>query len=855
MTKRSLSFILVLAMCLTAFAPMAMAEDAAAPVEREKIMYGTPTEFTDGETLTEAHTELSLTGYEDGHAIAMVTAEGNPNITTIIDLDDEKVLHKFEHTDFGGYAYRGDVAEDGRMYMGAGNDLLMYNPNTKEFKYLATPPMNISGLYHDVVIDETRNKIYTSEAPRGNINVTDMDTGSSSTLINMKSVEGRGNFSQIAEQGDYLYASPGYNKDRDATAYLWKIHKDTGDAVAINNPDDRVYTGFNYNRVVGDRYILTATSVDGVGQESWVYDIDTDTWTPFPENMEIKTSMISEAGPNGERIFVNLLNNNVCTVDGDLNFKEYNFQYGSHLRGTGPWVELKGHADMPGVNAVTAQYNGNIFAINLQTQKVKQIMCPIPGPGLPHRVSYLNPMDDMLYIGAFKGGFMSAVNTRTGEVSYLPADQPEGMIHDPNTGLFYHGDYSGAHIREVDSTKEMGRGLSGARGEYADYYFGTLGGKQDRPFDLEVVGRDLWITTLKSGSAPYGSGAVSVINLDTEEKTVMEGLQDMQSFVTVAGDPEGKYVYAGTTVSGGSSSPADKGEAMIFKFDAETKEVVLKKPLKIPTVSGKLAIVNLLHFGQDGTLYGGTSGVICKIDPDTLEVTQYNIYDSTAIGKDAKDGSQYWHECDMYVDPQTGYLFNRDGMIFDPDTLEVVVESPGYGFFAGIDSKGNGWFVKGTRAYKCPIIRGDDKSYLLSGVTFFKTGEDVMYRNGDPKDFVTYEDNGRVMVPLRNAATSMGGIVEWDAKTNVATLTNAAGNTITLNTGNNVVNFDGEGKKFGVYMKVENGVTYIPMQTLCDFLNVELVEARGINFIASVGSNYKPSQELLDYIESEVYSK
>ncbi len=858
MTKRSLSFILALVMCFAAFAPMAMAEENA---DRGKIGYGAVSRVTEN-LICEAHTEISLTGYEEVggemHAIAMVAAEGSPNMVIIADLDTDQVLHTFEFNGLGGYAYKGDVhEEDGRMVMGCGNDLIMYNPATKECKFLSTPPMNISGMYGDIRIDEKRGMIYSTDSNRYNLNVTNIETGASSTLVNLKDYNSLSSW--IGETEDYLYVS-GKPSDDESYHFL-KIEKDTGSVVeVVDNKDDSNYGAYSYNRIIGD-WMLTQVKNNTSGKtEPLAYNVVTGEWKEL--EAPIKTSMMTFPH-EGKIVYLNSNTNKFVTVDENLKTEYTNVTYGSHLRGTGPWVKLKDQVNYPGYSFVTAQFSGNIYAINLQSGKTKQFGSSLPGPSLPHRVSYLNPTDDKLYIGAFKGGFGAEYDTKTGEVRYLPTDQPEGMTHDPETGFFYHGDYSGAHIWEVDASKEVGRNLRSDYKRSDDIgvtYFGQVNrgegapgyGYQDRPFDLEVVGRELYVATLAGGNRGEGvAGALSVFNLDTLEQTVWEGIVPLHGVLTVT--HQGKYLYGGTTVNSVSEYIDGDNVAKVFKFDTETKELVKVVDVEIPGVTKNPAIRSL-EFGPDGTLYVGNDGFIAKMDPETMEITKYNVYSS--VHSNVSDRAQMWHERKIFFDEQTGYMIlggSLGGMIVDPDTLDIVVEEPGYGFFAGIDAKGFAWFVSETAAYKAPIIRGDDKSYLLSGVTFFKTGEGRMIRNGDEVPFNTYEDNGRVMVPMRAAATAMGGTVTWDAKTNIAKLTNAAGEVLSFTTGGKVVTFPGNAKKFGVNLKVENGVTYIPMQTLCDFLNVELVESNGINFIAQAGSNYKPSQDLLDYILSEVY--
>jgi len=858
MTKRTFAFLLALVMCFVAFAPCALAEEAT---DRGNISYGALSRVTDN-LVCEAHTEISLTGYEEVngemHAIAMVTAEGSPNMVIICDLDTDEILHVYETpAGTGGYGYRGDVhEEDGRMVMGCGNELGVYNPATKEFKMFAAPPMNISGMYGDIRIDEKRGLIYSTESNRYNLNVTNIDTGASSTLVNLADYNSLSSW--IGETEDYLYING--KPSGEESYHLLKIEKDTGTIVeVVDNKDDDIYGGYIYNRLIGD-WMLTQVKNNTTGEtENLAYNVETGEWKEL--EAPIKTSMMTFPH-EGKIVYLNSATNKFVTVDENLKTEYTDVAYGSHLRGTGPWIKLKDQVNYPGYSFVTAQFSGNIYAINLQSGKTKQFGSSLPGPSLPLRISYLNPADDKLYIGAFKGGFGAEYDTKTGAVRYMPTDQPEGMTYDPATGFFYHGDYSGAHIWEIDPSKELSRNL---RSNYkrdekiGATYFGQVQrgegapgyGYQDRPFDLEVVGRELYVGTLANGNRNEGvAGALSCFNLDTFEQTVWEGIVPLHGVCTIT--HSGKYLYGGTTANSVSEYIDGDNVAKVFKFDTETKELVKVVDVEIPGVT-KNPVIRSLEFGPDGTLYVGNDGFIAKMDPETLEITQYNVYGKVVSNLSGR--AQLWHERKLHFDKQTGYMFGNGGMIFDPDTLEVVCEAPGYGFFSGIDSKGFAWFVNETSAYKAPVIRGDDKSYLVSGTTFFKTGEGRMFRNGDEVPFNTYNDNGRVMVPMRAAATAMGGSVTWDAKTNIAKLTNAAGEVLSFTTGGKVVTFPGNAKKFGVNLKVENGVTYIPMQTLCDFLNVELVEARGINFIAAAGSNYKPSGDLLDYIESEVYSK
>ena len=853
---------MALVVALTAFAPMAMAADDkfATTDARGKIGWGALTTVTDNHTIMAAHTEMLVTGYEEVngemHAIGMVTADGSTHITTIVDLDEDKVLHVYDHPEWGGYGYYGVSLPDGRMVMAhTSGSYSVYDPAKKEFKMLGKiVTYSSKGAFCGLVYDEERDTLFSSEHTRGMINATNATTGLNTVVVSMQDHFLRGGM--IAQTKDYLYTS-GTTKESHLSQTLYKIHKDTGVYEIIPNPEGiGLVNSWTYTTNVGSKYMITQASLTGGGTQFWAYDLENEKWIEMDnEKYSITTSRVHEGLETNQRLFKNGKTGRLCTIDENLNITDTGISYGSHVRGNGRWIELK-DPTMPGLNVVTAQFDGGIYIWNLETGKTKKMTVMIPGPSVPHRISYYDYMNGLVWVGGYKAGTIAAVDVKTGESHLVPGDQPEGMIVDPATSLFYHGDYSGAHIREKDPSKEWpaDRYATGARGETVDYYMGSIGQKQDRPFDLEVIGRELWVATMPSVGSKT-SGALSVFNLDTMEKQVFRGILPGQSVLTCA--PAGKYAFIGGSVTVGGGDPVSPEPAMIAKVNVETKEVEKLINVKLPGVNGRIAAVHALDLSPDGTkLYASGTGFYAIYDPETLELLKYNIYGTLNVNLSA--GAQAWHSQRLYFEPKTGYILHGDsygGRVIDPDTLDIVLEKPGYGWFCGFDEDYNAYFVSGTQVFKAPLIIGEDKRYLVSGISFFKTGEDIMYQSGDKKDFKTYEENGRVMVPLRNAATSMGGVVAWDQKTNTATVTNAAGKKLSFNTGDNIVKFDGKGKMFGVYLKVINGVTYIPMQTLCDFLEVELVEARGINFITKAGSNYKPSGEVLDYIESEVYSK
>ena len=55
-------------------------------------------------------------------------------------------------------------------------------------------------------------------------------------------------------------------------------------------------------------------------------------------------------------------------------------------------------------------------------------------------------------------------------------------------------------------------------------------------------------------------------------------------------------------------------------------------------------------------------------------------------------------------------------------------------------------------------------------------------------------------------------------------------------------------------MKLIDGYSYIPLQTLCDFLGRDVYTVSGISFIYDPSQDFSVDDETIDYILSEVYN-
>ncbi len=835
--KRICKFLwLCVAVCM--LMPSAFAQEAR---EFEPIRYGEPISY--GNALTAAYTERSLTTLEDGNPVALVSVSGsNGSIIQVVDLNKEKIIHSFE-VDYGGYFYYGIVTNDGVIYAILGKTIVRYDPAVKKPEKMGDAPTTRSGFCHGLAYDEETGILYGTTSNTGNVFSLNAETKEMKILFSV-SPECY-NVSRPALLGDYLYFG-GTATGKEGT-HVYRYNIKTGERAALPDPfDDDKIQSISYT-YTGGRYVFSQLNGYNTPQMCYIWNTETEKWED--KTFNFKTSGMTDIF---EGKYYYLYDDIIHSIDVDtLEIVDYpNCTYGSHLRGNGWFVKLD-DPDFPGYSFVTAQYHGNLYVLNTQGTKMKRINVTLKGVPIIRRITKVG-CDDKVYVFGFKGSNGIVLDPKTGEKTAVAAEQAEGMVSDPATGKIYHGDYAGGIIYECDPSKPYGISAGDKDSDTNPKIIARLkdmDGVQDRPFGMDVVGRNLVIGTLPC--AGKVGGALTVINLDTYQTDIYTNIIPDQAILSVT--HKDNIVYAATSVTGGQSSTPTQKIAHVFSYNVDTREIVKDVEIHIPGISGNLCAVHGLKIGPDGMLYGSVNGADFVMDPDTLKVVRQRLY-ASSFETSAGPNSQLWHENYMEFDERSGYLI-RTGDIINPETLEVVAKAPVDGQFAGLDSEGNAYMVAvDTTVYKIPIIRGNDKSYLISNLTFFKEGEGKIYSNGRSFDFSTYEDNKRIMVPVRMMSNMMGGAVSYDDETKTVTIENKDGKTISFSTvDNNKISFGDTVKKFGVRMAVKDGVSYIPVQTLCDFLGKDIKTKDGISFIVDGGSDAEADAETLNYISSEVY--
>ncbi len=202
------------------------------------------------------------------------------------------------------------------------------------------------------------------------------------------------------------------------------------------------------------------------------------------------------------------------------------------------------------------------------------------------------------------------------------AERPQSMLVVPNRAVYIGGHFSmdvrdlrtGEHrrFRVPGEPKDLVR-----RGDkiYAAVYpsgeivsidirtdkvasLGFLGHGQQRPWDIEYDPRT---DKLLVASAPLGArlnGALSIVDPDSGEIDVYEGVIPDQSLMSLSLDPDGGVVYLGGDVLGGGGTPPTKASASVAAFDLRTRTV----RWQVDPVAGYRTFQDVkVH---DGLLYG-----------------------------------------------------------------------------------------------------------------------------------------------------------------------------------------------------------------------------------------------------------
>ncbi len=735
MMKKRIALLFAAFVLLAAITPAAFAADN---LSMDDISFGNIQTYD--HILYSTNVVRCATTVQDGRPVALSVVAGSPcSVLSVVDLVEGKRIAEFELKGQTSTVWQMETDSKGNVWLGTYYKchVYKYSPQTKTLTDLGSPFGESAVIA--MTIDDDDN-VWIGTFSNAKIIKIDGETGVMTDYGNVKSGE-----MYVYNLGVYknkLY----YACSNDTQMY--EFDPATRQSTLIPFPENGITTNNKTSLYIRDKYVICV----GDGGDIQCYDLENKTWS---EKLKANWhGTVTSPLLDGKVYFAN----GKCIAAlqlSDMTITELtNLNWGSYLRGAATihgMVELD-DPDFPGLSYVTSQYSGGLYIMNFQTQKMKEYQDTLKGVATETRNSFFGP-DGRLYIGEYMGTKAAAMDISTGAVELFHMAQPEGatVLGDK----IYFGNYTGSTLYILDTTKKYYRNNTPNDPDNNPRIWGSTGAHMDRPFAMESCGDKVAM----GGIPDYGhlGGALTIYDPETDKCDVYEGLVKDQSFIDMAYH-DGK-LYLTTTVSGGLGSFPTQSQAKVLIFDMETRKVIQEKDLKIPGISSILAVESI-SVAPDNTLvgYSNGGGFIYKLDIETLELLDYKIYNKSAS---YGDGSHTWSPFCMNYDTKTGYVFtcfNGNLGILDPITLDYKRTDLGFSSEGKLGPDGNLWYVSHDQPTKIPVVRGDDKSYLLDGCTFMKVGGTAAYINGN----VTTVDApyktaaGTVMVSAKLAAKLCG---------------------------------------------------------------------------------------------------
>lgn len=349
-------------------------------------------------------------------------------------------------------------------------------------------------------------------------------------------------------------------------------------------------------------------------------------------------------------------------------------------RGAAPELQLSGGRKVVSVtntHVTLADQEGNQAAYPLQYESGGLMMWMVhKGP------------DAKIYGSSALPLRMFRYDPATGESVKLGCPTPSsgGEIYSMTNvdGKLYSASYPGSYIAVYDPMKPWNVGREAGHNPRE---IGQIGSRQNRPVSM-ITGPDgnIYIASVPD----YGevSGALTRLNLRTEQFTVWRGIVDEQSVYVLDNIPGTRLICAGTTNEVGTGADRPTLDARLFIWDIDKEQ----KVKEIHPVAGAEQIVSIKH--KDGMIYGLTGhGVLFAYDYEENRVAwQKEIPIQKAIwpGMDIT-------ERDIIYGAGDNKLFRYD---IRNDQFSVVAEAEGWLLGFHMDKENNKIYcTPGARLY------------------------------------------------------------------------------------------------------------------------------------------------------------
>ncbi|MEX1021413.1 MAG: hypothetical protein WDZ49_17260 [Litorilinea sp.] len=271
----------------------------------------------------------------------------------------------------------------------------------------------------------------------------------------------------------------------------------------------------------------------------------------------------------------------------------------------------------------------------------------------------------------------------------------------------YMGSYTGAYWAGYDPAQPWNPrpDVGGKAADANPRCFGQMGHDMNRPFEYAVGPDDRIYIACR---ADYGMPGGGMVRFDPATEAMDVFRDELQSVQAIAADD--RYVYGGTSISGGRGSIEPTQQARFFMFDPQREQRIYA----VIPFTDAIAITSLACSAVSGLVYGTTNtGKLFAFDPDQRQVVQtwqmrslgtplmgvpetYGVIHLTA----GSDGNIYGvTNSELFtLNVQLGRVIYLDPPPI-PDLYQIVEGSPGV-FYIGARGHLLEYHAKGTPHYR-----------------------------------------------------------------------------------------------------------------------------------------------------------
>lgn len=233
--------------------------------------------------------------------------------------------------------------------------------------------------------------------------------------------------------------------------------------------------------------------------------------------------------------------------------------------------------------------------------------------------------------------------------------------------------------------------------------------------------------------------------------------------------------------------------------------------------------ITTVEVGPDGRIWGMSEGYIFKYNPETGEV-EYNKEVFPEINFSTADHSNPKLYGAQLIAGNDGYMYgNTTGKFFrvNPVTMEVEILRNSSSVFIAKDFLSNIYFTDFIGTWK---YSGFDSNDVIINQVKLKVGSEAASVNNKEivLDAAPYIENDSTMVPVRFIAEAFNGNVEYDEESTMVKIKLGEKN-VEFKLDSDEMQIDGKTVKLPVPVKVVSGRTTLPLRVIMENLDMSVI--------------------------------